>query len=167
MSLFIHLVIRFVNPLERPYYVPSEFLIGIHTVLLPVLIVFFTPSLKNAAKRFMGVETEEPTEMEMTAEDVNAGKDGMHQGSAPTRPSSVTLPQLLPGAPEVKRIQYRSNIRKHRSALETVVSAPRLRKGRKTGKGPLDGAMLDMVGEKIVPLEESDSNDDEGNCKTM
>ena len=47
------------------------------------------------------------------------------------------------------------------------MSAPRRRKGRKAGKGPLDGAMLDMVGEKIIPLQESESEEDEGNCRTM
>ena len=42
--------------------------------------------------------------------------------------------QLLPGAPEIKRIKYISNLRHHSSALETVIAAPRFRKGKKGGK---------------------------------
>ena len=68
------------------------------------------------------------------------------------------------------RVPYRSNIRKHRSALEAVVSVPRRRKnrqGKRKRGGPLDGVMLDMVGEKVIPLEESDEEDEPSNCKTM
>ena len=53
------------------------------------------------------------------------GGDPNNPGSTPTRPSSVTLPQLLPGAPEMKRVKYISNLRHHSSALEAVVAAPR------------------------------------------
>ena len=65
--------------------------------------------------------------------------------------------------------------RKHRSAgpLEAVVStsAPntRKRKTRHTKKkqgGPLDRVMLSMVGEKIIPLDESEE-EDHSHCKTM
>ena len=65
--------------------------------------------------------------------------------------------------------------RKHRSALEAVVTtAPRRRKAsvntastssKKRG-GPLDRVMISMVGEKQIPLEESDE-EDASHCKTM
>ena len=50
-----------------------------------------------------------------------------------------------------------------------LVSAPRKRKlVGKVGKkgGPLDGVMLNMVGEKVIPLEESE-DEDPSSCKTM
>ena len=59
--------------------------------------------------------------------------------------------------------------RKHRSALEAVVSAPRRRRrkrGGATGGGPLDRVMLSMVGEKEIPLEESDE-EEPTHCKSM
>ena len=43
----------------------------------------------------------------------------------------------------------------------------RFRRTKRGGRGPLDGAMLDMVGEKIIPLEESDSDDEGSTNKTM
>ena len=65
-----------------------------------------------------------------------------------------------------------SVFRKHRSALEAVVSAPRRRRRKRGGAagvgggGPLDRVMLSMVGEKEIPLEESDE-DEPTHCKTM
>ena len=59
--------------------------------------------------------------------------------------------------------------RKHRSALEAVVSAPRRRRRKRVGAaggGPLDRVMLSMVGEKEIPLEESDE-DEPTHCKSM
>jgi hypothetical protein len=38
------------------------------------------------------------------------------------------------------------------------------------GKGPLDQTMVEMVGEKIIPLQECDVEDNgsvSGDCKTM
>ena len=61
-------------------------------------------------------------------------------------------------------------LRKHRSALEAVVSAPRRRRRKRGGAvgggGPLDRVMLSMVGEKEIPLEESDE-DEPTHCKSM
>lgn len=50
-----------------------------------------------------------------------------------------------------------------------MVTAPRKRKlTRKEKKkgGPLDGVMLNMVGDKVIPLQESD-DEDPSSCKTM
>ena len=99
--------------------------------------------------------------------------------SAPTRPSSAPMLQIPGGIPENSvRVPYRSNIRKHRSALETVVAAPRRRrkkfekieKKNKKG-GPLDQVMTSMVGEKEIPLEDNDGGlgitNTTMDCKTM
>ena len=123
---------------------------------------------------------------------VQARRASHRPDTAPTRPSSAsTAPgSLLPGGVSesecAPRRQYRSNLRsvsmsglacslyksvsrKHRSALETVVAAPRKRKLVRNVKkkgGPLDGVMLNMVGEKVIPLQESD-DEDPSSCKTM
>ena len=163
ISIFLHLIKRF--SMDGSSYVPLNSLIGVHSILLPVGLSYSTPSIWVLIKSTFSLE--ECPELEIADEEIPEEPVETSPSQAPTRPSSVTLPQALPGASEeVKRVMYKSNIRQHRSALESVVSATRRRKWKKTGKGPLDGAMLDMVGEKIVPLEESES-EDEGNCKTM
>ena len=48
-------------------------------------------------------------------------------------------------------------------------SVPRKRKIKQVKKkagGPLDRIMLSMVGEKMIPLDESDE-EDQSHCKTM
>ena len=85
--------------------------------------------------------------------------------SAPTRPSTAPIPVLRSTA---GRVPYTSNIRKHRSALEAVVSVPRRRKRarvRRGGGGPLDRVMVSMVGEKEIPLVESEEEDEPSGCK--
>jgi len=163
VSLFIHLVKRF--SMDGTSYIPLNSLIGVHSIFLPLIVSYNIPSIWSPIKSILN--SENISESEIPEEEVPDEQVETSPSRAPTRPSSVILPQALPGSTEEsKRVMYKSNIRQHRSALESVVSATRRRKWKKTGKGPLDGAMLDMVGEKIVPLEESDS-EDEGNCKTM
>ena len=164
-SLYVHLVLRFLDLAEHSLAIPVISIVVVHSILGPAGLIWLVPSLRLAARRILTSDDPESADLELRMEEEAATAPVV--SVPPTRPSSDTLPQLMPGAPETRRIKYKSNIRKHRSALETVVSAPRLRKGRKTGKGPLDGAMLDMVGEKIIPLEVSDSDEDESNCRTM
>ena len=163
VSLFIHLVQRF--SMDGTGYIPLNSLIGVHSIILPLIVSCNIPSIWSPIKNIFN--SENISELEIPEEEVPDEQVETSPSRAPTRPSSVILPQALPGSTEEsKRVMYKSNIRQHRSALESVVSETRRRKWKKTGKGPLDGAMLDMVGEKIVPLEESDS-ENEGNCKTM
>ena len=114
--------------------------------------------------------------------DIQARPPPHRPDSAPTRPSSAPMLQIPGGIPENNvRIPYRSNIRKHRSALETVVAAPRqcprrrrkfeteMKKNKKGG--PLDQVMTSMVGEKEIPLEDNDGGlgitNTTMDCKTM
>ena len=168
VSLLLHQVARINKDFQIHSFFPFESFIWIHSILLPIANLWSIESARQSVKRFMLVSTSTASSQH-TELDTNNDAMAMRQenpGTTPTRPSSVTLPQLLPGAPEVKRVKYISNLRHHSSALETVIAAPRLRKGRKGGRGPLDNAVLDMVGEKIIPLEESES-EEESNCKTM
>ena len=132
-------------------------------------------------------ENSQDTDSEAGGRSVQAWRASHRPETAPTRPSSAsTAPgSLLPGgvSESVPRRPYRSNIRsvwtqdtshkynsrKHRSALETVVTAPRrrklIRKEKRKG-GPLDGVMLNMVGDKVIPLQESD-DEDPSSCKSM
>ena len=107
ISIFIHLVSRFVTSIEKPVYVPMNSFIFLHTMVFPVLLGICVPCLKSAFKRLVSADQQPLLDLEM--EDVCT--PDLAQENAPTRPSSVALPQLLPGIPEIKRISYQSNIR--------------------------------------------------------
>ena len=167
ISLLLHQVATIKKDFQMPNFFPFQSFIWIHSIFIPIITLWSMESTKHSASQLLGHdETTGQTNGEQDNSQESIAMKQENPGSVPTRPSSVTLPQLLPGAPEIKRIKYISNLRHHSSALETVIAAPRLRKGKKGGKGPLDSAMLDMVGEKIIPLEESES-EEESNCKQM
>ena len=158
---------------------PQDGFVVMHGVIIPLMLMATIPSLRKVMLGMVSSQNEEEEEFEMEMEPQGSLTTEHHRPcSAPTRPSSAVMPSL-PGAPDMAmRVPYKSNIRKHRSALEAVVSVPRRRKHKimktegacaspgKGGGGPLDGVMLDMVGEKVIPLDESD-DEEPSNCKTM
>ena len=166
VSLLLHQVATIKKDFQIPRFFPFQSFIWIHSISIPIMTLWSMESTKICASKLLGLGPAGQANGEQDNSQDSIAMKQENPGSVPTRPSSVTLPQLLPGAPEIKRIKYISNLRHHSSALETVIAAPRFRKGKKGGKGPLDSAMLDMVGEKIIPLEESES-EEESNCKQM
>ena len=158
-----------INKFDSPdMFFPQAGFVTIHGILIPVLLMMTIPSLRKVMMGMISSNQEEEEEMEMEPSPTESNEQ--HRPStAPTRPSSATMP-TLPSTQDMNiRVPYKSNIRKHRSALEAVVSVPRRRKNRINagqGGGPLDGVMVDMVGEKVIPLEESEE-DEPSNCKTM
>jgi len=162
----------------------EDLFVILHAFIVPLIIILTTREMRNQLfgiilARNNVVECDQELEMHHDNsknimspldDEFKNLSDSHRPDSAPTRPSSaaMTLPGTLPE--NSVRVPYKSNIRKHRSALETVVSAPRRRRVLRTndkGKGgPLDRVMVSMVGEKTIPLEESDE-EDASHCKTM
>ena len=108
-SIFIHLILRLitVTSMKQVVQVPMNSLIFTHSIVFPIALVMCVPCLKSALKRLVSSDQQPLLDLEM--EETFA--PDVPPDSAPTRPSSVPLPQLLPGIPEIKRISYQSNIR--------------------------------------------------------
>ena len=173
----------------------------LHALVTPMLVVLTNNCMRNQMMRWItrgrfvshsiNIIQEEEMEVIKGEEEDDIVSELSHRSdvytrppphrpdSAPTRPSSAPMLQIPGGIPENSvRVPYRSNIRKHRSALETVVAAPRRRrkkfekieKKNKKG-GPLDQVMTSMVGEKEIPLEDNDGGlgitNTTMDCKTM
>ena len=84
----------------------------LHGLLTPVLLVLTIPGLRKAVVDMVRGQPEatEPSQARVEVELVET--PGCHRPeSAPTRPSSVSLPGGLPGPDYTGRIPYRSNIR--------------------------------------------------------
>jgi hypothetical protein len=168
LSLVAAAIHSVMNAFDSPnMLLPQDGFVVVHGIIIPLLLMVTIPSLRRVMLGMVSShQEEEEFEMEPNPPDTTV----QHRPStAPTRPSSAIIPNL-PGAPDMAiRVPYKSNIRKHRSALEAVVSVPRRRKNRirkRHDGGPLDRVMLDMVGEKVIPLDESEE-DEPSNCKTM
>ena len=84
----------------------------LHGLLTPVMLVLTIPGLRKQVVDMLRGQPDPAEQEELRVELEMMETPGHRPESAPTRPSSVSLPGGMPGPDYTGRIPYRSNIRR-------------------------------------------------------